>query len=94
MTHHVSSGTQGVIDDQRISLMEAEKYNYILFKILAENCGKTFEEIHDLSKRDKWFNSSEALRFGLIDDIIGVDKHTSMDDMMVGFDDYYKKYNM
>jgi len=88
MTHHVSSGTQGVIDDQRISLMEAEKYNYMLFKILAENTGRPFDEIYDISSRDKWFNSDEAKEYGLIDEIIG----GSITDMLVGFDEYYDKY--
>lgn len=92
MTHHVSSQTDGVIDDQRISLMEAEKYNYMLFKILAENCNKTFDEVHEISNRDKWFNSDEALKFGLIDEIIGVNKNITMSNMMEGFEDYYKKY--
>lgn len=88
MTHHVSSGTQGVIDDQRISLMEAEKYNYMLFKILAENTGRPFDEIYDISSRDKWFNSDEAKEYGLIDEIIG----GSISDMLIGFDEYYDKY--
>lgn len=91
MTHHVSSGTQGVIDDQRITIMESEKYNYILFKILAENCDKTFEEVHDLSSRDKWFNSEEAKDFGLIDEIIGLDNSKSINQYMEGFDSYYTK---
>jgi ATP-dependent protease ClpP protease subunit len=72
--------------------MESEKYNYLLFKVLAKNCGKTFEEVHDISKRDKWFNSDEALQFGLIDEIIGLDKNESVTTMMEGFDDYYQKY--
>jgi ATP-dependent Clp protease protease subunit len=92
MLHHVSSGTQGVIDDQRISIMESEKYNYLLFKILAKNCGKTFEQVHDDSIRDLWFNSEEALEYGLIDEIIGLDKSSSMEDLMQGFDKYYDKY--
>ena len=95
MAHHVCSGTSGVIDDQRISLMEAEKYNYILFKILAENCGKTFDEVHDISRRDKWFNSEEALSFGLIDEIIGLNNDVCINrpvsHYMDGFDDYYQK---
>lgn len=92
MIHHVSSGAGGVIDDMRISLIEAEKYNYLLLKILAENCNKTFGEMHDLSLRDKWFNSDEALKFNLIDNIIGIDKHKNITDMMSGFDEYYQKY--
>jgi ATP-dependent Clp protease protease subunit len=91
MTHMVSHGTQGNVQDTRINQLEAEKYNYVLFKILAENCGKTFQEMLESSRNDKWFNSDEALEFGLIDKIVGVEKNQSMTDMMVGFDDYYEK---
>jgi ATP-dependent Clp protease protease subunit len=91
MTHMVSHGTQGNVQDTRINQLEAEKYNFLLFKILAENCGKTFEEMLESSRNDKWFNSDEALQFGLIDKIVGVEKNQSMTDMMVGFDEYYEK---
>lgn len=94
MLHHVSSGTQGVIDDQRVSLMESEKYNYLLFQILSKNCGKSFEQVHDDSMRDRWFNSKEALDYGLIDEIIGLEKSPGIDNLMEGFDKYYDKYVM
>ena len=87
----VSHGSQGNIQDTRINQVEAEKYNYLLFKILAENCSKTFEEMLESSRNDKWFNSDEALNFGLIDKIVGLEKNQSMTDMMVGFEDYYEK---
>jgi ATP-dependent Clp protease protease subunit len=91
MTHMVSHGSQGNIQATRINQLEAEKYNYLLFKILAENCGKTFDEMLESSRNDKWFNSDEALDFGLIDKIVGIEKNKSMSDMMEGFDDYYEK---
>jgi ATP-dependent Clp protease protease subunit len=91
MTHQVSHGTQGNIQDTRINQMEAEKYNYILFKMLAENCGKTFDEVLEFSRRDRWYNSDEALQFGLIDEVIGVDKNKSITNMLDGFEDYYNK---
>lgn len=91
MTHQVSHGTSGVIEDTRINQIEAEKYNYILFKLIAKNCGKTFEEMLDSSRRDKWFNSHEALEFGLIDEIIGLDKSDSIDKQLEGFEDYYNR---
>jgi ATP-dependent Clp protease protease subunit len=91
MTHQVSHGTQGNIQDTRINQMEAEKYNYILFKMLAKNCGKTFEEVLEFSRRDRWYNSDEALEFGLIDEIIGIDKNPSITEMLEGFDEYYAK---
>ncbi len=34
MTHQVSHGTRGNIQDTRIDQMEGEKYNYILFNIM------------------------------------------------------------
>lgn len=91
MTHQVSHGSQGVIEDTRISQLEAEKYNYILFKILAKNCNKTFDEMLESSRRDKWFNSKEALDFGLIDEVIGLDKSDGIDKQLEGFDSYYER---
>jgi ATP-dependent Clp protease protease subunit len=91
MIHQVSSGAQGHIQDNRISQMESEKYNYILFKMLAENSGKSFQEVLESARRDKWLNSKEALEFGFIDEIILSDKTSSITTLMDGFDDYYTK---
>jgi ATP-dependent Clp protease protease subunit len=91
MTHFVSYGASGNIQDNRINNMEAEKYNYMLFKILSQNCDKTFNEIYEISRRDKWFNSEEAKEIGLIDNIIGLEKRPSISQMMEGFDEYYTK---
>lgn len=91
MTHMVSHGTQGNIQATRINQIEAEKYNYILFKILAENCGRTFDEIYEISRQDRWFFSDEALSFGLIDEVIGLEKDKSITTYMDGFENYYNK---
>ena len=91
MTHQVSHGTHGNIQDTRIDQMEGEKYNYILFKMLAENCGKTFDEMLEFSRRDKWYTSDEAKEFGLIDEVIKTEGTKSISEMLEGFDDYYNK---
>lgn len=91
MTHQVSHGTSGNIQDTRINQMEAEKYNYILFKMLADNCGKTIDEVLEFSSRDRWYNSDEAKEFGLIDEVIKTEGTKSVTEMLDGFDDYYKK---
>ena len=91
MTHQVSHGTSGNIQDTRINQLEAEKYNYILFKMLAENCGKTIDEVLEFSARDRWYNSDEAKEFGLIDEVIKNDGTKTITQMLDGFDDYYKK---
>lgn len=87
MTHQVSHGTQGNVQDTRINQLEAEKYNFILFKMLGENCGKTYQEVIEFSRRDRWYNSQEALEFGLIDEVIG---ERNMSEMLDGFDEYYQ----
>ena len=91
MTHMVSHGSQGNIQETRINQNEAEKYNYMLFKILAENSGKSFDEVYELSRNDKWFNSDEAKKFGLVDNVIGTETNPTITEMMEGFDNYYKK---
>ena len=100
----LSSGTKGKrsslnfskvmihqVQDNRISQMESEKYNYILFKMLAENSGKSFDEVLESARRDKWLNSQEALEFGFIDEIILSDKTSSITSLMEGFDEYYTR---
>lgn len=91
MTHQVSHGTNGNIQDTRINQMEAEKYNYILFKMLAKNSGKTFEEVLEFSRRDRWYSSDEAQKFGLVDEVIGIDKNDSLTISLEGFDEYYTR---
>jgi len=91
MIHQVSSGAQGHVADNRISQMESEKYNFILFKMLAENSGRDFQYVLDAARRDKWLNSQEALDFGFIDEIILTDKTSSISNLLEGFDDYYNK---
>lgn len=39
-------------------------------RILAEQTGKTLEEIYEKTKTDAWFNAQEAVDFGLADSII------------------------
>jgi ATP-dependent Clp protease protease subunit len=89
MTHKVSHGSQGHIDDTSINQIEAEKYNYILFKLLGKYSGKDYKEVMEVSDRDRWFTSEEAKAFGLIDEIIMPKDTLSMSDLLEGFDDYY-----
>ncbi len=92
MIHQVSSGASGHVADNRISHSESEKYNYILFKILAQNSGKDFQEVLDTARRDNWLNSKEALDFGFIDEVfINETKATSITTLMEGYDEYYDK---
>jgi len=70
MLHQVSSGAEGTLADIKISLKEAEKYNDILFGLLAKYTNKTIEQISVDASRDFWLTAEEAKEYGIIDDII------------------------
>jgi ATP-dependent Clp protease protease subunit len=57
MLHQVSAGAQGHVEDMRISIAEAIKYNDKLFGMLADYCGN-------------WLTADEALEYGIIDGIV------------------------
>jgi ATP-dependent Clp protease protease subunit len=92
MIHQVSSGTRGHVADNRINHLESEKYNYVLFNMLADFSGKSFEEVISVANRDKWFNAEEILKFGLIDEVLYPEgkKVKGMDSYLKGFDKYYQ----
>ena len=70
MIHQVSAGAQGHIEDIRIDLAEADKYNELLFDMLADFCGKTKKEILKDANRNNWLNADEAVKYGIIDGVI------------------------
>lgn len=70
MLHQVSSGASGHVEDIKISLAEAIKYNDILFGMLGDYCGKSKEQVLADCNRDNWLNSEEALAYGIIDGIV------------------------
>ena len=70
MLHQASSGTSGNIQDMRVSLAETERVNAILVKMLANNCGKTEEEMLQATQRDFWLSDEEAVKFGIVDEIL------------------------
>lgn len=71
MIHQPSGGTGRVnASDMKIAWKEMEKCQKMVYQVLAENTGKTFDEIAALCDRDKWFTPQEAIDNGLIDTII------------------------
>ena len=72
MLHQSSGGFSGNIQDAEIDMKEWKKVNDILFKLLGEYCGKTAKQVAKDATRDFWLNSEEAVKYGIIDEIIGV----------------------
>ena len=64
------SGFQGQATDIKIMSDHMQKSKQRLNRILAENTGKTVEEIARATERDNYMSAAEALEYGLIDKVI------------------------
>lgn len=70
MMHQVSGICGGQCADVQIAATEIEKAQDKLYRILASNTGKSFEQIKADADRDKWFTADEAMEYGLIDEVV------------------------
>ena len=70
MIHQPSAGTKGQVTDMAIHLKRFEIIKQRMNRIMAENTGKTLEEITAACERDNFMQAEEAKEFGLIDKVI------------------------
>ncbi len=70
MIHQPSSGTQGKITDQEISLREGIYLKQRLNEILAKNTGQKLSKVEKDTDRDFWMSAQEAVDYGLVDEVI------------------------
>lgn len=70
MIHQPSSGTQGKVTDQEITLRESIRIKKLLNEILAKNTGQKLSKIEKDVDRDFWMDAKEAVAYGLADKVI------------------------
>lgn len=72
MIHQPSLGgyIQGVSIDLEITAKQTLRVKEIGARILAENCGKKFEEVMRDFDRDYWMDAKEALAYGIVDKVV------------------------
>jgi ATP-dependent Clp protease protease subunit len=70
LIHQVWGGVQGQATDIEIHARETLALRAKLDEILAHHTGKTAEQIHADSDRDRFFTAAEAAEYGLIDRVI------------------------
>ena len=70
MIHQPSSGTVGKITDQEIALKEGIYLKKRLVEIFARQTGKSAEQVEKDMDRDNWMSAEEALKYGIVDEII------------------------
>lgn len=70
MIHQPSSGTQGKVTDQEISLREAVRLKELLAEITAKNSGQKLAKVKADMERDFWMSADEAVAYGLVDKVV------------------------
>ena len=70
MIHQPSGGSRGQASDIKIQAEQILKIREKLNKMLAENTGKSIEQIALDTERDNYMTAEEALAYGLIDKVI------------------------
>ena len=71
MIHQPSLGgyIQGVSVDLEIQAKQTKRVKEIAARVLAENCGKKYEQIIKDFDRDYWMDAKESLDYGIVDHI-------------------------
>lgn len=72
MIHQPSLGGyyQATTADIEIQAIQMEKTKLLGAKILADNCGKSLEQILKDFDRDYWMDAKEAVAYGIVDNIL------------------------
>lgn len=70
MIHQPLGGARGQASDILIEAKQIEILKNELCGILADNCGKTLDELIVDCDRDNWMIAEEAKQYGIIDDVI------------------------
>ena len=70
MLHQSSGGFSGNIQDAEVDWAEWQKVNHELFVLLGKYCGKKPDQVKKDATRDYWLNAEEAVKYGIIDEIV------------------------
>lgn len=70
MIHQPSGGAQGMASDIEITAKKIIETKKQLNRILAEATGQSLKVIERDTDRDRWLNAEEAMKYGLVDQVI------------------------
>lgn len=70
LIHQPMSGMRGVATDIEIHAQHLEKLREKLDKLIAQETGKSLEEVRSDTERDHWLSADEAQSYGLVSRIV------------------------
>jgi ATP-dependent Clp protease, protease subunit len=74
MIHQPMGGAQGQASDIEITAREIIKIKAELYSIISQHTGKPVKQVEKDADRDYWMTSEEAVKYGMIDEILVRDK--------------------
>ena len=70
MMHQPSGGVRGQASDIAIQAEQMAYIKRLMAERIAFHTGKTVEQVHADSERDRWFTAEQAREYGIIDKVI------------------------
>ena len=70
MIHQPSGGGRGTSADLEIMALQIQKTKEMGAKLLADNCGQTYEKVMKDFDRDYWMDANESVAYGIVDQVI------------------------
>lgn len=70
MIHQPMGGASGQASDIEITAREIMKIKAELYAIIAEHTGQKIKQVEKDSDRDYWMTAEEAVKYGMIDEIL------------------------
>ena len=70
LIHQPLGGAQGQASDILIAAKEIAKTREELFRIISSHTGQPYEKVAADGERDYWMSASEALSYGMVDEIL------------------------
>ncbi|MDH8700961.1 ATP-dependent Clp protease protease subunit [Dysgonomonadaceae bacterium PH5-43] len=74
MIHQPLGGAQGQASDIEITAREILKVKQEIYTIISDHSGQPYEKVVQDGDRDFWMSSEEALKYGMIDQVLAKKK--------------------
>jgi len=70
MIHQPLGGAQGQASDIEITAKQIRKVKNELYQIISDHTNQPFKKVWDDGDRDYWMDADEALKYGMIDEVL------------------------
>jgi ATP-dependent Clp protease, protease subunit len=70
LLHQPLGGARGPATDIKISAQRIIKTKEMLLRLLADNCGQTYERLVEDCDRDYWLDADAAVEYGICDQVL------------------------